>query len=110
MSFVEEIRRVLERRPKLVEGLLRGTTYRQIGSGAIINTIMTTIDQFVSTVQEKRPKIIPTVIETIQRYEPGKIVKTLVPTFGGAPAPVPSPAPTPTPPPSPTYRKTLLRG
>jgi len=82
LGIVEEVRRVLQTRPKLVD-VLRGRTYRQIGSGAIIENVSKTAQELITTIQEKRPKIIPTVMEKIKTYEPGKLIKTLTPTGTG---------------------------
>jgi hypothetical protein len=81
MSLVEELRRWIQTRPKLVggAGMLRSPGMAtQLGSGKVIESITSTVKNFISTVQEKRPKVIPSVIETIKSYEPGKVVKTVV--------------------------------
>jgi len=81
MSLVEELRRWVQTRPKILggAGILRTPGMStQIGSGKIIETITGNIQSFISTVQEKRPKIIPTVMENIKAYQPGKVVKTVV--------------------------------
>jgi hypothetical protein len=83
MSLVEELRKWIQTRPKLIGGVgvLRGTgtdMSTQIGSGKIVETVTSSIQNLISTVQTKRPKIIPTVMETIKTYQPGKVVKTVV--------------------------------
>lgn len=87
MSFVEELRkRVAElreraKRPRLIRGeeTAAGTTAGGvIGGGKVIETVTERIDKFIATVKEKRPNIIPTVLERVKAYEPGKRIKELV--------------------------------
>jgi hypothetical protein len=75
MSIIEELRKWIKIRPKMFEGAGMST---QIGSGKVVETVTSSIQNFVTTLQERRPKIIPTVMETIKIYEPGKMVKTVV--------------------------------
>jgi len=65
-----------------------------IGEGKIIETVQQTVNNIISMAKEKRPNIIPTVMEKIKTYQPGKRIMELIPTKA-APAPAPSPA-TPT--------------
>lgn len=95
LGIVEEVRRMLQTRPRLVD-VLRGGTYRQVGSGAIIENVSKTAQELITTIQMKRPKIIPTVMEKIKTYEPGKLIKTLTPTGAGVGRTVTVPPPTTT--------------
>jgi len=79
MSLVEEFRKWVKTRPKVL-GELKVGTYRQLGGGRIVENVGKTVQELLTTVQEKRPKIIPTVIERVKTYEPGKALKTFVPT------------------------------
>jgi hypothetical protein len=87
VGFVlEELRkRVAELRERaktrrLIRGEEAGTTAGGvIGGGKVIETVTERIDKFIATVKEKRPNIIPTVLERIKTYEPGKRIKELVP-------------------------------
>jgi len=94
MSLVEEFRRWVKVRPKVLGGLELGT-YSQLGGGKVIETVSKTAQEFITTIQEKRPKIIPTVMEKIKTYEPGKLVKTFIPTTEGGVLEKPSPPPSP---------------
>jgi hypothetical protein len=113
MSFVEQARRrvqeLMERvktRRVLGSGtMLRGTQGQiiggQLGGGKVIQKVSESIDRLVATAKEKRPNIIPTVIERIKTYEPGKRIKELVPITAAPPSPPPAPTP------APEYRKIL---
>jgi len=90
VSFVEELRkRIAElrekaKRPRLIRGeLIRGeeatTAGGVVGGGKVIETVTERIDWFIATVKEKRPNIIPTVLERIKTFEPGKRIKELTP-------------------------------
>ena len=96
MSFVEQARRRVQElmekartRRLLGSGtMLRGTQGQtQIGGGKVIQRVSESIDRLVATAKEKRPNIIPTVIERIKTYEPGKRIKELVPITAAPPAP-----------------------
>jgi hypothetical protein len=118
---IEELRkRLIERVTSLRKGLLseeerpillRGESTTnvagqiQIGRGAIIDQVTKRFDTLIATIRERRPQIIPTVVERIKAFEPGKRITELVkpPESIATPA-----APTPTPTPTPT--KKLLRG
>jgi len=76
LGIVEEIRRVLKQRPRVLEGI-GGRSYTQLGEGRIIENISRTAQELISTIQARRPKVIPTVIERIKAYEPGKLIKTV---------------------------------
>jgi hypothetical protein len=110
MSFVEQSRRrvqeLMERvktRRVLGSGtMLRGTQGQiQIGGGKVIQKVGESIDRLVAMAKEKRPNIIPTVMERIKTYEPGKRIKELVPITAAPPSPPPAPTP------APEYRKIL---
>lgn len=79
-------------------GLLRGEGLKPqvIGQGKIIEAVSQTVDKLVQTIKEKRPNIIPTVLERIKTFEPGKRIKELLPPIGEG---VAGPTPPPTPPP-----------
>jgi hypothetical protein len=85
VSFVEELRkRIAElrekaKRPRLIRGEEATTAGGVIGGGKVIETVTERIDKFIATVKEKRPNIIPTVLERVKTYEPGKRLKELVP-------------------------------
>jgi len=108
MSYVEEIRkriqelreRLRSRRPLAGETVLRGEPGKLIGGGKIIEQVSQGIDKIISIAREKRPNIIPTVLERIKTYEPGRRIKELVPM----PA---QPTPEAAPPPAETYKKVL---
>lgn len=119
MSMIEDVRRRLMERmqevrarvPMLREGsLLRGGSIRGqivpglIGGGKVIETISQSVDRLIAMAKERRPNIIPTVLERVRTFEPGKRVREFIPTTGG-PAPT-----TGAPPPTPSERKRLLRG
>jgi hypothetical protein len=99
VSFVEELRkRVAELRERAkTRRLIRGeeagtTTGGVIGGGKVIETVTERIDKFIATVKEKRPNIIPTVLERIKTYEPGKRIKELAPLPKKEEAVAPPPA------------------
>jgi len=92
--MIEEFRkRIIEIREKIKakrllgeeRGVLRGSETRGqviggvIGGGKIIESISKTIDQVLTIAKERRPNIIPTVLERIKTYEPGKRIKELLP-------------------------------
>jgi hypothetical protein len=85
LSFVEELRRRIAelrekaKRPRLIRGEEATTAGGVIGGGKVIETVTERIDKFIATVKEKRPNIIPTVLERVKTYEPGKRLKELVP-------------------------------
>lgn len=99
MSLVEQLRsrvqevlsRVRARRP-----LLGGESAGQvigglIGGGKVIENVSRSIDNLVRMAKERRPNIIPTVLERVRTFEPGKRIREFIPA--------PPPPPTPTPPP-----------
>jgi len=102
MSFVEEARkrvqeimeRIKARRPFVQGSMLRGSEGQVIGGliggGKIIENISKTIDNVVSMAKERRPNIIPTVLERIKAYEPGKRIKEIVPLTTGETSTTPS--------------------
>jgi hypothetical protein len=98
-----------EGRPALLRG--EGTTnvagQIQIGKGALIDQVTKRFDTLITTIKERRPQIIPTVVERIKAFEPGKRITELVNPPEGAPTPT---APTPTSTPTPAPTKKLLRG
>jgi hypothetical protein len=106
MPILEELRkRVASIRERIrVLPTERGLTREQaIGEGRVIETIQRTIDNIISAAKERRPNIIPTVIEKIKTYQPGKRIMELVPTRT-TPSPTPSPTPF-----APTPERRMLR-
>jgi len=99
--FGEEVRTILT----IGEGTSNVAGQIQIGKGAIIDQVTKRVDTLIATIKERRPQIIPTVVERIKTFEPGKRITELVKPPEGVPTPT---APTPTPTPAPT--KKLLRG
>lgn len=71
-----------------------------IGGGRVIDNVMKTVDSIIEMAKQRRPNIIPTIMERIAKIEPGKRIREVV-----AVRPAPSPAAQPTPP-----EKRLLRG
>jgi hypothetical protein len=101
MSLVEQLRsrvqevlsRVRARRPLLGGESAQGQVIGGlIGGGKVIENVSRSIDNLVKMAKERRPNIIPTVLERVRTFEPGKRIKEFIP------APPPSPAPTPPPP------------
>jgi hypothetical protein len=79
MSLVEELRKWIQSRPKLLERVRpEAGMSTEVGGGKIIETVTSSVQNLIATIQERRPKILPTVVETIKSYEPGRIVKTVV--------------------------------
>jgi len=76
LGIVEEIRRMVKQRPRILESV-RGGSYTQLGEGRIIENISRTAQELISTIQARRPKVIPTVVERIKTYEPGRLIKTV---------------------------------
>jgi|GEM_PF-3991643 len=66
----------------------------QIGQGVLIDQVTKRVDTLLATIKEKRPQIIPTVVEKIRTFEPGKRVTELVAPPSGAQAPTTPTAPT----------------
>jgi hypothetical protein len=94
MSLVEEFREWVKRRPKPLK-IGRGSM-GQIGTGVVVEQFLATFEDFVRTVQEKRPKVIPTVMQKIKEFQPGRALMGLTPTTGTAartPARAPETAP-----------------
>jgi hypothetical protein len=87
MSFVEQARKRIEelrekikaRKPLLGESMLRGEREKLLGGGRLVQQVGQNIDRLVARAKERRPNIIPTVMERIKTYEPGKRLKELVP-------------------------------
>jgi len=98
MSVVEQVRsRVREllervRTRRLLGQATAPTTGPLIGGGRIIQTVSESIDRVIAMAKERRPNIIPMVLERLRTYEPGAKVRELI-------------VPTTTPPP--TERKLL---
>jgi len=111
---VEELRKKLMERVASIRGkvlgqvgertILRGEGSsnrilgQALGQGAIIEQATKRVDELLATVKEKRPNIIPTVLEKVKAFEPGKRITEIVapPTGEGAPTP--------------TEKKKFLRG
>ena len=53
-----------------------------IGGGKVIENIGKSLDNLVALAKERRPNIIPTVMERIKAFEPGKRIKELLPPLG----------------------------
>jgi hypothetical protein len=83
--------------------LLHGQVF---GEGKIIETIQQSVNNIVSIAKEKRPNIIPTAIERIKTYQPGKRIMELIPPKSVS-APAPSPVTTTTY--APTTERRMLR-
>jgi hypothetical protein len=119
---IEELRkRLIERVASLRKGLFgeegkiilpigEGTSnvagQIQIGRGAVIDQVTKRVDTLIATIKERRPQIIPTVVERIKAFEPGKRITELVKLPESTQAPTPTSTTTPTP----TPTKKLLRG
>lgn len=92
---IEEIRRrIMERakliRERLVPGRLGGEIVGKggiVGGGRLITTASETIDKVLQTVKEKRPNVLPTVLERIRTFEPGKRIKEVMPPIEGGETP-----------------------
>ena len=82
MSLVEEFRGWMKRRPRVLK--VGKGSMGQIGSGVIVEQFLATFEDFVRAVQEKRPKVIPTVMQRIKEFQPGKALMGLAPTAGTA--------------------------
>jgi hypothetical protein len=80
MSLVEEFREWVKKRPKVLR-VSKGSM-GQIGTGVVVEQFLATFEDFVRTVQEKRPKVIPTVMQKIKEFQPGKALMGLAPTSG----------------------------
>jgi len=83
LSLLEELRKrtteIMSKLPRPLEkGVLR-TQGQVIGGGKIIETVQTTVQNILATAKEKRPNIIPTVMEKIKTYQPGRRIMELVP-------------------------------
>jgi hypothetical protein len=108
IPILEEFRRriaSIRERIKVLPTERRLITQGQvIGEGKVIETIQKTVDNIISMAKEKRPNIIPTVMEKIKTYQPGKRIMELLPT-----RPTPSPAPSPAPTYTPTPERRMLR-
>ena len=92
--MVEEFREWLRRRPKVLK--VGKASLGQVGTGAIVEQVLVTFEDFVRTVQEKRPKVIPTVLQKMKEFQPGKALMGLAPTTGTT-ARTPARAPEATP-------------
>jgi len=55
-----------------------GSQQRLFGEGKMINRVSERIDKTLKTLQERRPNIIPTVMERVKTYEPGKRITQLL--------------------------------
>jgi hypothetical protein len=95
MSLVEEFREWVKRRPKILK--VGKSSMGQIGSGVIVEQFLATFEDFVRTVQEKRPKVIPTVMQKLKEFQPGKALMGLAPTTTGTTTRTPTRAPEATP-------------
>jgi hypothetical protein len=93
MSLVEEFREWVKRRPRPLR--IGKGSMGQIGTGVIVEQFLATFEDFVRTVQEKRPKVIPTVMQKIKEFQPGKALMGLAPTKGAPSTPARAPEATP---------------
>lgn len=91
----ETVERVRKRLPLLAgeTGILR-TSEGQIaggliGGGKLIETVTKSVDEFLMRIKERRPNIVPYVLEKMRTYEPGKRIKEVLPTPTATPAPTP---------------------
>jgi hypothetical protein len=50
-----------------------------IGKGKVIEQVSKTLDELTARIKERKPEILPTVIERIEKWRPGTRVKELVP-------------------------------
>jgi hypothetical protein len=78
--FQELLERVRTRRLIGEGGVLGGSRGQIVGGGKILEQISKGIDRLVEIAKERRPNIIPTVIERLKTYEPGKRIKELLPS------------------------------
>jgi len=94
MPTIEELRKRLSERTATIRErltsrlsgqstLLRGgsesgSPQRMFGQGKIIDRVSERVDKTLKTLQERRPNIIPTVMERIKTYEPGKRITQLL--------------------------------
>jgi len=76
---IEEMREKIKARRILGEGSQGQIIGGIIGGGKIIENVTKSIDNIISMAKERRPNIIPTVMEKIKTYEPGKRIKEIVP-------------------------------
>lgn len=95
---ISEIRaKIRERIEELRKRILGGETVLRssgqvvgpkgvIGGGKVISAVTSAIDEYIALVKERKPNIIPTILERISKLEPGKRIKELMPTTTTQPA------------------------
>jgi len=91
----ESVERIRARVPILGEGgilsgksgLLRGQKEPLIGGGKLITTAEETLKKISEKALELRPKIIPTVMEKIKTFEPGRRITEFIPAPTGGETP-----------------------
>jgi len=93
---LEEIRKRLAERTKIIRERLLGPRKTAgeiigkggiIGGGRIITAVSETVDKVLASIKERRPNIVPAVMERIRTMEPGKRVKEILPPVEKGAAP-----------------------
>lgn len=82
---IEEIRARAKERVGGMGGMRSGGLSPQqvLGGGKILETGRKQIETITARFKERRPGLLPTVTETIKKWEPGRRVREVIPTAEG---------------------------
>jgi hypothetical protein len=70
---------------RLLRGQVKGPL--ALGGGQLIRTAEETLNKITTRLMEMRPNIIPTALERVKKFEPGKRISEIIPKEAGAPKP-----------------------
>jgi hypothetical protein len=77
---LEELRaRLEELRERVRTRLGAGVSGQQIGQGALIERARSRLEELTARVKERKPVIVPKVVEALEQWKPGSRISEIVP-------------------------------